>query len=410
MVVKPVVLKRVAPKKASAKKAVSKKKAPAKKVVIKKASLKRGTKKAPAKKPLAKKGPPRAKAPKPVLQRRSRVGVSLDHSGSMQSLARGAMADFNQSMDTVRAAALNEGIETRVSVVRCGVGRGDVEVAEVSTPLSILQPLRTYPATGMTPLYDSVLTLIDLLKRSPEAEDPETTFLIMVITDGLENASMKGAGRKLAEEIRKLQATDKWSFVFRVPPRYGQDLVNALGIFPGNIQEWEISQKGLELGGYVTSQSLGAYYGGLSRGVTSTKSFYQTDTSKLTPKVLEANLVDISNEVEIWFVKNDREGGKIRDFCLKQLKGSPFRKGCAFYLLEKKTVLIQEYKMLCIRDKDTGVIYSGNAARSMLGIPPGRYSLKPSDHGKWEIYVQSTSVNRKLFTGDRVLYWPGAAR
>lgn len=375
----------------------------------KSATKKSASKKAAPKKPRAEKKKPVPEVVQEPTRKRSRVGIACDHSGSMQALVASAIQDYNKTLDSLKSASMDEGIETLVSVVRFGL-TPLVQVTENNTQLSKISSIISYPAGGMTPLYESVLKLIELLQGSPEADDPNTTFLVMAITDGLENASPKGSDKKLAALIKKLQATDRWTFVFRLPPQYGEQLVRELGIYPGNIQEWEISHRGLTKATEATVNSIGGYYGGLSRGVTSTKSFYQVNTSNLNTANLQANMVDISREVEIWFVKDDFEGKEIRDFCLRNLKGEPFVKGCAFYLLQKKTVLVQEYKMICIRDKDSGKVYGGNTARQLLGIPPGRYNLKPGDHGKWDIYVQSTSVNRKLFTGDTVLYWRGAVR
>jgi hypothetical protein len=39
----------------------------------------------------------------------------------------------------------------------------------------------------------------------------------MVITDGEDNNSRKYSGVAIGSIIRTLQATDKWTFVFRVP-------------------------------------------------------------------------------------------------------------------------------------------------------------------------------------------------
>lgn len=384
---------------------MSSKKVSVKKSVSKKVASKKS---APSKSKVSKKQVVPEVVQEPT-KKRSRVGISCDHSGSMQSLVASAIQDFNKTVDSLKNAAMDEGIETLASVVRFGLAP-PVQVVAENVKLSKISAIVNYPTGGMTPLYESVLRLIELLQGSPEAEDPNTTFLVMAITDGLENASRRGSDTKLAALIKKLQASDRWTFVFRVPPGNGAQLVKELGIYPGNIQEWEISHRGLTRATEATSKGIGDFYASLSRGATSTKAFYQVDTANLNTANLQANMVDVSREVEIWFVKDDFEGKEIRDFCLRNLKGEPFVKGCAFYLLQKKTVLIQEYKMICIRDRDTGQVYGGATARQLLGIPPGRYNLKPGVHGKWDIYVQSTSVNRKLFTGDTVLYWRGAVR
>jgi hypothetical protein len=42
----------------------------------------------------------------------------------------------------------------------------------------------------------------------------------------------------------------------------------------------------------------------------------------------------------------------------------------------------------------------------MLGLPRvGDARVRPGDHGKFDVFVQSTSVNRKLSYGTQVMYW-----
>jgi len=42
----------------------------------------------------------------------------------------------------------------------------------------------------------------------------------------------------------------------------------------------------------------------------------------------------------------------------------------------------------------------------LLGLPEvGSVAVNPGDHGNFNIFVQSTSVNRKLVAGTKALYW-----
>lgn len=81
-----------------------------------------------------------------------------------------------------------------------------------------------------------------------------------------------------------------------------------------------------------------------------------------------------------------------------------FRKGKGFYEFTK-TETIQEGKEVVLRDKETGDMYTGDVARSMIGLPSGvRGRLKPAHLDKYDVFVQSTSYNRKLVPGTRFLY------
>ena len=146
------------------------------------------------------------------------IGISRDHTGSMRgSLASSAMRDYNSLIGDLKGAAVGENQDTIVSVVKCGHGRTVEPYIEVANSyVGTLTPLTNYDADAPgTALWDSVDTLIDLLSNTPDANDLQTSFLVMIITDGEENASKKTTASKLAERIKKLQATDRWSFTFR---------------------------------------------------------------------------------------------------------------------------------------------------------------------------------------------------
>jgi hypothetical protein len=96
-----------------------------------------------------------------------------------------------------------------------------------------------------------------------------------------------------------------------------------------------------------------------------------------------------------------RTGGSIRDV-VQQHTGCTYSAGMAAYQLTK-TETIQEYKDVYVRDRASGVVYGGADARAVLGIPEGRFKLTPVMLGAFEVYVQSTSYNRKILSGTNVL-------
>lgn len=335
------------------------------------------------------------------------IAISRDHSGSMGSLTRAAARDYNENIQSIKAAASQFGQDTIVSVMKCGVGRNADNIREsVNSSVSALKTLSSYEASGSaTPLFDSVGELIEILESSPDAKDTQVSFLVMAITDGQDNASRKYPAHILSDKIRKLQATDRWTFVFRVPCGYASHLTR-LGIPEGNIQEWEQTERGMQASTVQTRAAVDEYYKGLSTGVRSTKKFF-TNLKDVDSATIKASLRDISNEVNLWIVKNAGEGATIREYCEKQLNGKAMLKGAAFYQLTKTEDEVQDYKQIAIRDKKTGSIYSGLAARDLLGLPrAGMCKVAPGDHGDYDIYIQSTSVNRKLPVGSTVLYWP----
>lgn len=92
----------------------------------------------------------------------------------------------------------------------------------------------------------------------------------------------------------------------------------------------------------------------------------------------------------------------IKNFVLDN--GLIFKKGRGFYEFTK-TETIQGYKEVVLRDKITGDMYTGDKARKIIGAKPGvSVRIGPADLKRYDVFVQSTSVNRKLIAGTRFLY------
>lgn len=332
------------------------------------------------------------------------IGISRDHSGSMSMIALAAGRDYNDNIVSIKEGAAEHNIDTIVSVVKCGSGRPAKNIMEVvNSNVTTLKPIADgkYIADGnSTPLFDSVEMLINQLKDVPDYNDPQVSFVVMVITDGQDNDS-KISGSELGKRIKELQATDRWTFVFRVPKGDKRSLVH-MGIPEGNILEWEQTQKGVEKATVATRSAFKGFYAARASGATSTDKFY-ADLSSVSLTEVKAALVDISKQVDVYVVDANNDGVQIKDFV--QAQGVTFTKGCAFYELSK-TETVQEYKQIAIRDKVSGAVYSGFAARDMLGLPHyGEIKLAPGQHAQYEIFVQSTSVNRKLVKGTNLMIW-----
>lgn len=94
--------------------------------------------------------------------------------------------------------------------------------------------------------------------------------------------------------------------------------------------------------------------------------------------------------------------GPIKTFVVEN--GLTFNKGRGFYEFTK-TETIQGQKEIVLMERSTGDLFEGKAAREMLGLPEGTtVRIKPSNLEKYMVFVQSTSVNRKLINGTRFLY------
>jgi hypothetical protein len=328
----------------------------------------------------------------------------------MSSYARAAARDYNSNIIAIRDAAIAEYLDTIVSVNELGVflpgsRAGQIRRAAFYSSVTFLKPLDEdrYAAEGGTPLFDAVGDLIEGFEEAPDKNDPNVSFLVMAVTDGEENASSRWNATKLARKIQDLQRTDRWTFVFRVPKGATRQL-ERLGIPEGNIYEWDTSTKGMEQATKVTQQAIRQYYTGRASGQRSTQKFY-ADLSSVTDRQVKSSMKDISSEVTVWPVgaKDDKEW--IQHFVERRLPGESYLKGAGFYQMNKPET-IQDHKRIMIRDKKTGAVYEGYAARQMLGLPDhGHVRVRPGDFGQWDLFIQSTSCNRHLVAGTQLIYW-----
>lgn len=338
------------------------------------------------------------------------IALVRDHSGSMSSVQRPAARDYNETVKSVRESAIANNQDAKVSVVELGYGSTQaVRTVQKHVAVTALKPIAEHDYTvsgGGTPLFDAVGDAIDNLLEAPTNGDNDIAYLVIVTTDGAENASRRWSAERLRQQIKLLQSTDKWTFVFRVPPG-GATYLRGFGIPEGNIIEWERTEKDVVRTSVATSTGIGTYFAARSAGKTSTQKFY-ADLSKVSVQQVEQDLIDISAGVMLWPVAKAQDGTMIKPFVETRL-GRPMKKGSAFYQLTKSEE-VQGYKQLIVRDKTTNAVYGGDSARNLLGLPmtSGTIRLAPGNLGNYDVFVQSTSVNRKLYAGTQVLYFEAA--
>lgn len=324
--------------------------------------------------------------------------ICLDRSGSMQSIQRQAVDTFNQNVKSIQEGASKSGQEATISLVTFG---GDIQTKYLCDPVSGLRTLdySEYRPDGQTPLFDAVGRMIEKLKDRKDANDENVSYMFIVITDGEENASTIKAPR-LIEMMRDVQKTDRWSFAFLLPPRTSANFCRQFGIPDGNVKEWEASARGMQEAARSVDAGISSYYTSRASGARSVKGFFMTDMSKVSVHEVRNRLVDIRNQVKIVDINRT---APIREFVEREL-GLTYQTGRAFYQLMKDEK-VQYHKKVILRARGDDAVYAGEEARHLLGLPDGiDVQVRPGDHANWDIFVQSTSVNRKLVPGTRLLY------
>ena len=135
-----------------------------------------------------------------------------------------------------------------------------------------------------------------------------------------------------------------------------------------------------------------------SKGVRSTANVYDINMAAVTPQTI-SNLPVVNYRFTSWNVEKECD---IKEFVESHNK--TYLLGSAYYQLTKKE-LIQSHKDILVFDKISKSLYGGTSARSALNIPIGEnIKVSPLNFMTYELFVQSTSVNRKLVRGTRLYY------
>jgi hypothetical protein len=105
---------------------------------------------------------------------------------------------------------------------------------------------------------------------------------------------------------------------------------------------------------------------------------------------------------QIFDVMRDQD---IMGFCKDT--GATFKVGRGFYEFGRKSVEVQHHKEVILEDKRSGDLFTGEKARELLGLPKDHtvtLSPKSTKLKDYNVFIQSTSANRKLLAGTRFLY------
>jgi hypothetical protein len=327
----------------------------------------------------------RATAPKKTVT--THVALLIDASGSMSGVQNEA---FQALQNTLTTVALPDYMAYVYSF------DDDVRPLAVGTPATQVSLNRhQYKIRGCTALNDAIMQAI---KDMESRADNGDCFLVVVITDGEENRSHTTT-KSVKAAIKRLTATDKWTFAFSGPVGCEKYAENCYGISPGNITTWEQTRHGTQAMGHANVSAATSYTQARTAGKTQVSNFYVnigrekvTDVAKNLQPVPHGRFRELTTG----------KACQIQEFI--ESKKLHFKPGCAYYQLQKPET-IQDYKQVILQRNDTGERFMGPEARAKIGLPTvGKARVKPGNLGEWTIWVQSTSNNRKLLAKMKVLF------
>lgn len=318
----------------------------------------------------------------------------IDASGSMSSLTDSVIGVFDAQVNylSVRSQELKQ--ETRVSVY---LFESSVQCIIYDKDVMRLPSLKDkYKPGGGTALLDGTSKALDDLEKT-QVLYGDHAFLVYVITDGEENASRTKTG-DMSKRLASLPAN--WTLAVLVPNQQGVFEAKKFGFSPNNIQIWDTNKDGILKAGDNIRTATDAFLTNRAQGVRGTSNLFNIDMGNVTADVVKGTLQEI--DAATYKIIPATADASIKDF-VQTHTGNAFTKGAACYQLTKKE-LIQEYKKIFIQDKNNNKVYGGNHARDLLKLPHNvDVDVKPASYGDFNIFVESTSTNRKILANTSVL-------
>lgn len=322
------------------------------------------------------------------------VAFVLDDSGSMGRLRNKMVQVVEQQVKSLSSQSKSSGQETRLSIYTFGER---IECMAFDRALSKVESIDDFYRANQpwTKVIDATRRVISDLKEIPTRLG-DHAFLIYVETDGLDNASETSAQslRAVMDDL-----PEEWTVAVFVPNQAGVHSAKQCGFPAKNIDVWETSERGMDEMADTMSIATQSYMTSRSLGFKGTKSLFAF--KDITKKDVVSNLESIpARDYNTLLVRQADDGKAIKDF-VEKVTGEAYRVGSAYYQLTKPEK-IQPGKVLAVVEHSTGKMYSGVNARKLLGLPSYEVKAAPADHPKFDIFVQSTSTNRKL-VGDTQL-------
>lgn len=256
-----------------------------------------------------------------------------------------------------------------------------------------------YRPGGRTALIDATIKSLDDLGKTAQLYG-DHAFLVYVVTDGEENQS-RLSSPDLQDALKRLP--EEWTVAVLVPNMRGKHWAQQDGFAPNNIAIWDPNASdGVEDAGRTIRTSTDDWMADRARGKRGTKALFSTGVDAVNAATVRSSLTPLGpNNYDVLKVHED---SYIKPFIESKPK-MQFDSYRRFYQLTK-TETIQSSKRIAVRERQTGAFYTGPAARDLLGLPGMDVRVKPDYNPEYDVFVESTSVNRRLIAGTELLLLP----
>jgi len=332
----------------------------------------------------------------------------LDESGSMHGHRQNLVKVADRQIANLAEKSKENGQETRVSIfsfsswnrIKCLVWDKDV--------LRLPSIEKHYNPDGQTALVDAMMkSLDDVLTTSQIYGDH--SFVFYLLTDGGENDSRLHSSFTLAKRLSGLP--ENVTVAALVPGSRELEAVIRMGFHRGNTLIWDSkTDEGLEEAHQNILRSSDSFMNLRTTGVRSTTGLFDMSAAAVNKSTIAAaglSPLDTNEYIltTVVYGKNFQDGDDWISNYTNNVLGHQYVSGRGFYQLTLAPVKVQIQKDIAIVEKKSGAVYVGKNARALLGLPGNlEVTLRASQNPDYDIFIQSTSPNRKLLHGQKYLY------
>lgn len=359
------------------------------------------------------------------------IVLLLDASSSMDHLVSPVVQVVDRLVKEWQQQAIALDDMTRLTIYQFSsdgyMPNGDfIECITYDTDIARIKSLKgRYKPHGATALLDSTIRAQRELAQVPTMYG-DHTFLFYAITDGENNRNDHRAG-ELAQLLTNLP--DNWTVAAMVPNIHGKVTAQRYGFPAGNVMVWDAtSARGVEEAGRAVAKATANYLQDRTNvGMRSTNQLFvggQVDAAAVKAKLIPLahnayELVPVTaREGDASFEKRKKPTKKfpegevigrfirIDDF-VNRITNGKFAIGMGYYQLfshgQRTSEKVQGNKEIAVLEKKTSQLYVGPEARKIVGLPDYDVTIKPGANPDFEIFVRSTSENRHLPIGTKLL-------
>jgi uncharacterized protein YegL len=210
----------------------------------------------------------------------TRVALVVDRSGSMGTIRSEALEGINSQLHVLRENA-DLGGDTFVTYVQFD---NVIESLYQNKKASDVKNLdyNDYVPRGGTAWRDAVFTAIQKLEEGVE-DTEDTAYLVVVVSDGEENASSEISQKQLQDLIEEKTKTGRWTFTYMLANVDALKVARESSVSYGNTLSFTSSVGGTKGAFAQMANSTANYMSLRSSGVRSVNSFYSQDSQ--TPAV-----------------------------------------------------------------------------------------------------------------------------